>query len=67
MHKLKFAIVGCGSVALRHAEQIERLAKLEAVCDVVSSRAIKIAEKFKSKVYDDIDKPDMLWMQLIEQ
>ena len=37
MNKLKFAIIGCGRIADRHAEQINRLAVLQAVCDKVES------------------------------
>jgi len=56
MDKLKFAIVGCGRIAERHAEQINRLAVLEAVCDIVDSKANILGQKFKSKVYTDFDK-----------
>jgi len=55
MNKLKFAIVGCGRIAGRHAEQISRLATLTAVCDIVQSRAIEFGQKYKSKVYYNID------------
>ncbi|MCX6327621.1 MAG: Gfo/Idh/MocA family oxidoreductase [Bacteroidia bacterium] len=55
MNKLKFAIVGCGRIAERHAEQIARLAKLEAVCDIVETQANKLGQKYGSKVYYNID------------
>jgi UDP-N-acetyl-2-amino-2-deoxyglucuronate dehydrogenase len=55
MNKLKLAIVGCGRIAGRHAEQISRLATLTAVCDVEQSRAIEFGHKYNSKVYYDID------------
>lgn len=51
MNKLKFAIVGCGRIADRHAEQINRLATLEAVCDKVESRANRLGQKYNSEVY----------------
>lgn len=55
MDKLKFAIVGCGRIAERHAEQINRLAVLAAVCDIVDSKANILGQKFGSKVYTDFD------------
>jgi UDP-N-acetyl-2-amino-2-deoxyglucuronate dehydrogenase len=55
MNKLKFALIGCGRIAARHAEQISRLAKLTAVCDINQSRAIEFGQKYKSKVYYSID------------
>jgi predicted dehydrogenase len=33
--RIHFAIVGCGRIASRHAEQITRLGILEAVCDII--------------------------------
>jgi UDP-N-acetyl-2-amino-2-deoxyglucuronate dehydrogenase len=55
MNKLKFAIIGCGRIADRHAEQINRLAELHAVCDKIESRANQIGLKYGSKVYTDFD------------
>jgi UDP-N-acetyl-2-amino-2-deoxyglucuronate dehydrogenase len=55
MEKLKFAIVGCGRIASRHAEQINRLAYLSAVCDNVESRALQLGERFGAKVYTDYE------------
>jgi UDP-N-acetyl-2-amino-2-deoxyglucuronate dehydrogenase len=56
---LKFAIVGCGRIAKRHSEllglnQISG-AELVAVCDVVKSKAQKIAEQFNIPAYQDMD------------
>lgn len=56
MGKLKFAIIGCGRIAERHAEQIKRLAILQAVCDKVESRAVWFGENYGSKVYTDYEK-----------
>jgi predicted dehydrogenase len=58
MNKLKFAIVGCGRIAIRHADQISRLAELTAVCDVIQSRSSEFGRKYNSRVYSNID--DML-------
>ena len=55
MNKLKFAILGCGRIADRHAEQISRLADLIAVCDIVESKANLIGQKYGSKIYTDFD------------
>jgi UDP-N-acetyl-2-amino-2-deoxyglucuronate dehydrogenase len=53
--KLKFAIVGCGRIAQRHAEHILNNGLLVAVCDNVSSKAEEFATKFKSKAYASIE------------
>ncbi len=53
MNKLKFAIIGCGRIATGHAEQINRLAILQAVCDKVESRGSRIGQKYGAKVYTD--------------
>jgi UDP-N-acetyl-2-amino-2-deoxyglucuronate dehydrogenase len=55
MDKLKFAIIGCGRIAERHAEQILRLASLTAVCDTDESKATSFAKKFGAKSYKNID------------
>jgi UDP-N-acetyl-2-amino-2-deoxyglucuronate dehydrogenase len=55
MNKLKFAIIGCGRIAERHAEQIQRLAVLEAVCDKVESHATALGQKYGSKIYTDYE------------
>lgn len=46
MTKIKFAIIGCGRIAQRHAEQISKFGELVATCDVVSDKAKKIAETY---------------------
>ncbi|MCW3074012.1 MAG: oxidoreductase [Flaviaesturariibacter sp.] len=51
----KFAIVGCGRIAARHAEQIAAVGKLVAVCDVVIEKANSFAEKFGANVYTSLD------------
>jgi UDP-N-acetyl-2-amino-2-deoxyglucuronate dehydrogenase len=53
MNKLRFALIGCGRIAERHAEQINRLAVLQAVCDKVESRASKLGNKYGVKIYTD--------------
>jgi predicted dehydrogenase len=51
--KLSFAIIGCGKIAKRHAEQIARVGKLVAVCDVDFQRAQQLAADFNCKAYND--------------
>jgi UDP-N-acetyl-2-amino-2-deoxyglucuronate dehydrogenase len=55
MNSLKFAIIGCGRIAERHAEQISRLASLVAVCDIAESRANNFGKKYGANVYFSID------------
>ena len=55
MSRLNFAIVGCGRIAERHAEQIARVAKLTAVCDIIESKAVQIGNKYGSDIYTSID------------
>ncbi|MDC7700847.1 Gfo/Idh/MocA family protein [Vogesella indigofera] len=55
---VKFALIGCGRIAKRHAEllglnQIEG-AKLAAVCDLESSKATAIGERFSVPHYTDM-------------
>jgi predicted dehydrogenase len=55
MNKLKFAIIGCGRIADRHAEQINRLASLQAVCDIAESHADRIGKKYDANIYTSYD------------
>lgn len=48
---LRFAIIGCGRIAQRHAEHISNNGVLIAVCDVVKEKADALAEKFGAKAY----------------
>jgi UDP-N-acetyl-2-amino-2-deoxyglucuronate dehydrogenase len=52
---IKFAIIGCGRIALRHAEHINNTGKLIAVCDVEIDKANLIASKYNSNAYKSID------------
>jgi UDP-N-acetyl-2-amino-2-deoxyglucuronate dehydrogenase len=54
MKKLRFAIVGCGRIAWRHAEQISAKGELVAVCDIISSNADKLAVRYGAKAYYSI-------------
>jgi UDP-N-acetyl-2-amino-2-deoxyglucuronate dehydrogenase len=53
---VSFAIIGCGRIAKRHAEQIAKVGKLAAVCDVVVEKAHELGAMYKANVYDSIEK-----------
>lgn len=56
---LKFALLGCGRIAKRHAELLGnsqiRNAELVAVCDKVEEKAKKIADQFGVPYFTDMD------------
>ena len=56
---IKFALIGCGRIAQKHAELIGgghiKNAKLVAVCDLKINRAKKIAIQFNCKFYSNLD------------
>lgn len=49
--KKSFAIVGCGRIGRRHAEQIARVGKLAAVCDIVYESATELAQQYQANSY----------------
>ena len=51
MNKIKFAIVGCGRIAQRHAEHISKRGQLVAVCDVVEDKAQQLATTYGAIAY----------------
>ena len=53
--KIKFAIIGCGRIAQRHAEHINKLGDLVAVCDLDESKAVSLANKYGAKSYVSSD------------
>ena len=55
MQRIKFAIVGCGRIAERHAQHIRTLAELVAVCDIIEEKATDIAALSGARVYTDIN------------
>lgn len=48
---LNFAIIGCGRIAQRHAEQIKKYGNLAAVCDIVTEKADKLAALHQANAY----------------
>lgn len=55
MKKVKFAVVGCGRIAQRHAEHIVNNGQLKAVCDIDFGKALLLAEKYGATPYQYID------------
>ena len=55
MQDLKFAIIGCGKIAPRHAEQAVKCGSLVAVCDTVKEKADELALKFNTRPFYTID------------
>lgn len=53
--RYKFAIIGCGQIASRHAEQIQKIGQLSAVCDIEKEKADNFSKKYCSKAYNDIE------------
>jgi len=52
---LQFAIIGCGRIAQRHAEQLQPYGFLKAVCDIDPGKAASLAGKYKSNVYHSLE------------
>ena len=53
--KPSFAIIGCGRIAQRHAEQIVKHGKLVAVCDIVAKKADEMAALCGVMAYSTIE------------
>jgi predicted dehydrogenase len=47
----KFALIGCGRIAKRHAENIVKAGSLLAVCDIVKEKADEMANQYNVKAY----------------
>lgn len=52
---MKFAIIGCGRIAHRHAEHISKRGELIAVCDIEHNKAKELGEKYNAKYYTAIE------------
>ena len=57
MKKIKFALVGCGRIAPRHAESLQKVtgAELVAAADIISDKADAFCDKYKAKSFHSID------------
>lgn len=53
--KLKFAVVGCGRIGLRHIEQIEKIGILEAICDNDQEKLNVVLQHKKIRSYLSLD------------
>ncbi|MBL0273105.1 MAG: Gfo/Idh/MocA family oxidoreductase [Chitinophagaceae bacterium] len=51
---LRFALIGCGRIADRHATEMVKHGQLAAVCDIVKEKADTVAEKFAAIPYYSI-------------
>ena len=51
MSLIKFAIVGCGRIAQRHAEHISKRGQLIAVCDIIQENADQLAATYGATAY----------------
>lgn len=54
MKKIRFALVGCGRIAHRHAEQIRRVGELVAVCDSIPEKALLLAQTSGAAIFTSI-------------
>ncbi len=45
------AIIGCGRIGKRHAEQVKKAGKLVAVCDIIEERAALLAAEYGVNFY----------------
>ena len=54
MKYLKFAIIGCGAIAGRHAIQAAAFGKLQAVCDIEKEKASMLGGRYGARVYTQI-------------
>ncbi len=52
---MQFAIIGCGNIGKRHAEQIQTVGKLTAVCDIIKSKAEELGKKYGADVFTSIE------------
>ena len=53
--KIRFAIVGCGRIAQRHAEHINRIGVLVAVCDIENKKARALADEYNAKAFNNLE------------
>lgn len=51
MEKIRFAIIGCGAIAARHAIHIKNYGELVAVCDLQEEKALAFAHPFQVPYY----------------
>jgi UDP-N-acetyl-2-amino-2-deoxyglucuronate dehydrogenase len=52
---LNFALIGCGRIGKRHAEQMSKVGKLIAVCDINKNAAEEIGNIYSVKNYNNLE------------
>ena len=52
---LQFAIIGCGNIGRRHADHIQSVGRLAAVCDIDKEKATALGEKHNANIYFSIE------------
>jgi len=52
---IKYAIIGCGRIGERHAEQASIKGRLIAVCDIIQEKADKLAAIYKTKAFYSLE------------
>lgn len=52
---VKFGLIGCGNIGPRHAEQMSRVGKLQAVCDINVEKARILANKYNCTAYSSVE------------
>lgn len=55
VNKLDFILIGCGRIAQRHAEHMQKYGKLVAVCDIDRSKANALSQTTGAKAFYSID------------
>jgi len=55
MSIIRFAIIGCGKIAPRHAAEAARRGELVAVCDIIKGKADILAAEYGAKAFYAID------------
>jgi UDP-N-acetyl-2-amino-2-deoxyglucuronate dehydrogenase len=53
--KYAFALIGCGKIAPRHAQQMMKYGRLAAVCDIVKEKADAFALQYDARAYYTIE------------
>jgi UDP-N-acetyl-2-amino-2-deoxyglucuronate dehydrogenase len=52
---IKFAIIGCGRIAQRHAEHIQMVGQLVATCDIDIERAKALAQESQARFFASLE------------
>ena len=52
---MNFAIIGCGKIGQRHAEQIRSVGKLVAACDIIKPKAEELAKKYNADPFNSTE------------